>query len=132
MIDVLSEETQLLREAARRFVQNECSEWRALEWDRDGAYPKEVFDRIAAMGWYGIGLPHPEWGSGGAVELMVVSEELGRGSTDLVACFSLSSSGLRTLVAHGTEEQIERVVTATTTSSAARRPGARAPGFPTP
>jgi len=43
---------------------------------------------------------------------MVVSEELGRGSTDLVACFSLTSSGLRTLVNHGSAAQQERLVPA--------------------
>jgi alkylation response protein AidB-like acyl-CoA dehydrogenase len=106
----LTEETELLRESARGFVQKECSEWMALEWDRDGVYPKHVFDKIAELGWYGVGLAHPEWGIGGALELMVVSEELGRGSTDLVACFSLTSSALRTLVAHGTPEQQERWV----------------------
>jgi alkylation response protein AidB-like acyl-CoA dehydrogenase len=105
-----TQETAFLREAARRFVENECSQWKALEWDRRGEYPRQVFDRIAAMGWYGIGLDDPEWGSGGAVELMVVSEELGRGSTDLVACFSLTSSALRTLVAHGNEEQKARFI----------------------
>ncbi|HEY3541813.1 MAG TPA: acyl-CoA dehydrogenase family protein [Gaiellaceae bacterium] len=107
-----SSELDLLRESARDFVQKECNEWMTLEWDRDGVYPKHVFDKIAEMGWYGIALPHPEWGIGGALELMVVSEELGRGSTDLVACFSLTSSGLRTLVNHGTDEQVARVVPA--------------------
>lgn len=103
-------EADLLREAARGFVQKECNEWMALEWDHAGEYPRAVFDKIARMGWYGVGLQDPEWGVGGAVELMVISEELGRGSTDLVACFSLTSSGLRTLVAHGTDEQRSRLV----------------------
>ena len=103
-------ELDLLRESARDFVQKECNEWLALEWDRDGVYPKHVFDKIAEMGWYGVGLAHPEWGVGGALELMLVSEELGRGSTDLVACFSLTSSGLRTLVNHGSDEQQARYV----------------------
>ena len=110
LVDIDSQEITFLREAASRFVAEHCSEWKALEWDQAGAYPREVFDRIAAMGWYSIGLDDREWGSGGATELMVVSEELGRGSTDLVACFSLTSSGLRTLVAHGTEEQKERLI----------------------
>jgi alkylation response protein AidB-like acyl-CoA dehydrogenase len=106
----LSEEAELLREAAHGFVEQTCSEWRALEWDLAGEYPRHVFDRIAAMGWYGIGLHDAEWGAGGAAELMIVSEELGRGSTDLVACFSLTSSGLRTLVAHGTDEQRRQLI----------------------
>jgi alkylation response protein AidB-like acyl-CoA dehydrogenase len=117
------DEITLLRETARRFVDKECNQWRALAWDQAGEYPRAVFDQIAAMGWYGIGLDDPEWGSGGALELMVVSEELGRASTDLVACFSLTSSGLRTLVAHGTEAQkaelIPRIFEGTTRLSVA-------------
>jgi len=105
-----SAELDLLRDSAREFVQKECNEWMALEWDRDGVYPKHVFDTIAELGWYGVALPHPDWGVGGALELMVISEELGRGSTDLVACFSLTSSGLRTLVNHGSEEQQAKLV----------------------
>lgn len=101
----LTRETELLRDTTRRFVQERCNEWMALEWDRECVYPKHIFDAIAGMGWYGVGLPDPEWGTGGAIEMMVICEELGRGSTDLVACFSLTSSGLRTLVLHGSEEQ---------------------------
>lgn len=105
------EETELLREAAHKFVENECNQWMSREWDEAGHYPKEVFDQIAKMGWYGIGIPEEQGGTGGtATDLLVVSEELGRGSTDLVACFSLSASGLRTLISNGTEEQRARLV----------------------
>jgi alkylation response protein AidB-like acyl-CoA dehydrogenase len=94
------------RESVRRFVQNECNEWLALGWDRAHTYPQHVFDQIAKLGWYGVGIPESAGGTGGgALDLIVLCEELGRGSTDLVACFSLTASGLRTLVGHGTEEQ---------------------------
>jgi alkylation response protein AidB-like acyl-CoA dehydrogenase len=100
------EETELLRASAHKFVQNECNQWMAREWDEASHYPKEVFDQIAQLGWYGIGIPEEQGGTGGtATDLLVVSEELGRGSTDLVACFSLTASGLRTLISHGTEAQ---------------------------
>jgi len=106
MTMIESDETASLRESVRQFVHKECSEWRCLEWDQAGAYPKEVFDQIGALGWYGIGIPESDGGvGGGASELLVVAEELGRGSTDLVACYSLTTSGLRTIVAHGTDEQ---------------------------
>lgn len=108
---MLSEEAEFLRDAARRFVEKECNEWRCREWDADEHYPKDVFDQIASLGWYGIGIPEADGGTGGgAVELLVVSEELGRGSTDLVACFSLTASGLRTIVANGTPAQREELV----------------------
>jgi len=103
--------TEALRAAVRQFVADECDQWRCLEWDREHRYPKEVFDQIAARGWLGVGLPEAHGGSGGdACDLLAVVEELGRGSTDLVAGFSLSASGLRTLVAHGTEAQRARLV----------------------
>jgi alkylation response protein AidB-like acyl-CoA dehydrogenase len=106
-----TEETELVRETAREFVKNECSEWRTLEWDQSQTYPKALFDKIASLGWFGIALPEEDGGSGGrALDLIVVSEELGRGGTDLVACFSLTVSGLRTLVHHGTEAQKARLV----------------------
>ena len=123
-------ETEILRESVQQFVQKECSEWQCLEWDRAGEYPKHVFDRIASLGWYGIGVPEEFGGTGGtAADLLVVAEELGRGSTDLVACFSLTASGLRTVIGHGTDEQKARLVPAlmagtTRLSIAITEPGA--------
>lgn len=104
-------ETELLRTSVRQFVTEQCSQWHCLKWDRAGEYPKHVFDQIAALGWYGIGIAESDGGVGGdASDLLVVAEELGRGSTDLVACFSLTASGLRTLIAHGTPEQKARLI----------------------
>ena len=100
---IFDEETELVRETARDFVKRECDEWRTLRWDQTQTYPKALFDKIASLGWFGIGVPESDGGAGGrALDLIVVSEELGRGGTDLVACFSLTVSGLRTLVRHGT------------------------------
>jgi alkylation response protein AidB-like acyl-CoA dehydrogenase len=63
-----------------------------LSGTRHASTPNHVFDPIAALGWYGIGLAETEGGVGGdATDLLVVAEELGRGSTDLVAGFSLTA-----------------------------------------
>jgi alkylation response protein AidB-like acyl-CoA dehydrogenase len=105
------EERDSVRQSVRQFVHKECDEWRCLEWDKAGHYPREVFDHIAELGWYGIGIPEEDGGSGGtASDLLVIAEELGRGSTDLVACFSLSASGLRTIVTDGSDAQKERLI----------------------
>jgi alkylation response protein AidB-like acyl-CoA dehydrogenase len=102
-----------VRQAARALVRRECDEWRCLEWDKAGVYPREVFDHIARLGWFGIGIPPERGGSGGtAGDLLVVAEELGRGSTDLVACFSLTAAGLRVLVTDGTDAQRAELVPA--------------------
>lgn len=116
-MNVFSSEAQetreFIRESVRSLVQKECDEWRCLQWDREGSYPKHVFDQIAALGWYGIGIPEADGGSGGLEsDLLVVAEELGRGSTDLVACFSLTASGLRTIVANGSAQQKDSLIPA--------------------
>jgi alkylation response protein AidB-like acyl-CoA dehydrogenase len=108
---IFDSDLEQFRQSVKRFVQNECNEWLALAWDHDGHYPQHVFDQIAKLGWYGVGIPEDQDGvGGGALDLIVLSEELGRGSTDLVACFSLTASGLRTLLAHGTAEQKSTIV----------------------
>lgn len=108
---IFDEETELVRETARAFVKRECDEWRTLRWDQTQTYPKALFDKIASLGWFGIAVPEGDGGSGGrALDLIVVSEELGRGGTDLVACYSLTVSGLRTLVRHGSEAQRAELV----------------------
>jgi len=100
-----SESAETLREIARAFVSKRCNQWITREWDEQRHYPKDLFDEIAALGWFGIGLDEERGGSGGdALDLIVLCEELGRGSTDLVACLSLTASGARVLSNHGTEE----------------------------
>jgi alkylation response protein AidB-like acyl-CoA dehydrogenase len=108
---IFAAETELVRDTAREFVKRECDEWRTLRWDQSQTYPKALFDKIASLGWFGIALEEEDGGSGGsALDLILVSEELGRGGTDLVACYSLTVSGLRTLVRHGTSDQKARLV----------------------
>ena len=73
----------------------------------------DLWKDLAQLGWLGIGVPEADGGSGGtALDLIVLCEELGRGSTDLVACLSLTTSGLRTLIASGTAEQRDELVPA--------------------
>lgn len=106
-----SESAEELREIARQFVAKECNEWKTLVWDERCHYPKDVFDKVAALGWFGIGIPEADGGSGGtALDLIVLCEELGRGSTDLVACLSLTTSGARTIIASGSDEQRAEIV----------------------
>jgi alkylation response protein AidB-like acyl-CoA dehydrogenase len=108
-----SESAEELREIAGQFVEKECNEWITRDWDERCHYPKHVFDKMAQLGWIGIGVPEADGGSGGtALDLIVLCEELGRGSTDLVACLSLTTSGLRTLLANGTAEQRDELVPA--------------------
>lgn len=106
-----SESAEELRVVVRQFVEKECSEWLTLDWNERSYYPKHLFDKMANLGWLGIGIAEEDGGSGGsALDLIVLSEEIGRGSTDLVACLSLTTSGTRTLVSSGTDDQKAELV----------------------
>ncbi|MFI5953187.1 acyl-CoA dehydrogenase family protein [Cryptosporangium sp. NPDC051539] len=84
----LSEEHAALQEVARKFVDRHCPPARAKEWDEAGAYPEELFKAIAEMGWFGLPFPAEAGGDdGGAVELALIAEQLGRASLDIAMCY---------------------------------------------
>ena len=75
-----TEEQQALQNTARTFLTTECplSVARDMESSDDG-FPRELWKKMADLGW--LGLPHSEdaGGSGmGNVELVVLTKELGR------------------------------------------------------
>jgi alkylation response protein AidB-like acyl-CoA dehydrogenase len=104
----LTDEQVLLQDTARRFVQNVCPPERAKEWDETHHYPVELFRGFAEMGWFALPFPATEGGGdGGAVDLAIVTEELGRASLDVAQCFCLTlQAGL--LVHQFATEQIRR------------------------
>lgn len=57
------EELDLLRDALRRFVEQEVAP-HALEWEAAGRLPRELFRRLGELGYLGVGLA-PEHGGGG-------------------------------------------------------------------
>jgi len=80
---VLSEEQELLARTAREFVSGRSSlkRIRGLRDARDpDGFSRELWGEMAALGWLGIVVPEEYGGSGlGAMDQMVVLEELGRG-----------------------------------------------------
>jgi alkylation response protein AidB-like acyl-CoA dehydrogenase len=87
----LTDEQALLQETARRFVQNVCPPERAKLWDETHHYPEELFRGFAEMGWFALPFPEADGGGdGGASELAIVTEELGRASLDVAQCFCLT------------------------------------------
>ena len=76
----LSESQTILRGAAREFLATECppSLVRQMETDPDGL-PRELWRRIAQMGWPGILVPEKYGGHEGSfLDLMVLLDEIGR------------------------------------------------------
>ena len=76
----LSEEQEMLRDAARKFLEHACPARfvRAMMADPTGHSP-DLWRQIAELGWLGILIPEEHGGLGGSfVDLGVVLEETGR------------------------------------------------------
>ena len=77
---LLSEEEQMVRDAARDFLETECSPAlaRAMEKDELG-YPPALWKQIADLGWVGITLPEAYGGQGLPLTYLgLIIEEIGR------------------------------------------------------
>jgi alkylation response protein AidB-like acyl-CoA dehydrogenase len=92
-----------LRKTARALFAKLAPERDVRIWDEQGSYPVELYREIAALGWYDIVAEGAVDGSAGL--LTALCEEIGRGSSDLVALFNLNLSGIRDLQRWGTPEQ---------------------------
>jgi len=76
----LSEEQELLRNAAREFLERECplSLVREVERSEPGFSP-QLWQQMADLGWLGVPIPQEYGGFGlGTVDLAVLAKELGR------------------------------------------------------
>jgi len=84
----LSEEQELLRAGARRFVESVCPAERAKQWDEAGTVPPELLRGMAEMDWFALPFAEADGGQGGGpLELVVIAEELGRASFDIAMCY---------------------------------------------
>ncbi len=75
-----TEEQELLRDTARKFLDSECPTTFVREMmAREAAVTPEFWHRLAEQGWLGIAYPEEDGGSGlGLVDLVVLMEEIGR------------------------------------------------------
>ena len=75
-----TEEQELLRASARRFLENECPTAFVRQRMAEPAAMTDVFwQQLADQGWFGILFPEEAGGSGlGLVEMTVLMEEMGR------------------------------------------------------
>jgi alkylation response protein AidB-like acyl-CoA dehydrogenase len=102
----LSPEHAALQDAARLFVDRECPPRQAKEWDEASAYPAELFKAMADVGWFGLAFPVEAGGDGGgAMELTLIAEQLGRASLDIAMCYIGTLIPGLTVYRWGSEEQ---------------------------
>lgn len=117
-MDVLpSEEEQLLKNAAREFLEAEVSTAlvREMELDEIG-YPPALWQQLADLGWLGLAIPEKYGGQGLPLTYMgIVMEELGR----VLAPVPLHSTMVAalTIAESGTEQQKRELLTAVCSGS---------------
>lgn len=101
-----SDEHHALREQVRRFVQRELAP-HVDQWERECAFPREVYAKAAAAGVLGIGFPAEYGGSDGDLfHILIVAEELTRsGSPGLAASLGSLMIGLPPILHAGTDAQ---------------------------
>jgi alkylation response protein AidB-like acyl-CoA dehydrogenase len=75
-----SEEQEMLRETARKFLDGECTtQFVRRLMATEEAITAEFWQKLAGQGWLGILYPEEDGGSGlGLVDLVVLMEEIGR------------------------------------------------------
>ena len=76
----LSDEQQMMVEAAREFLQASCPLAQVRQWEKlPEGYPAEIWARMAEMGWLGAVYPEAYGGMGlGNLDLTLLMREMGR------------------------------------------------------
>lgn len=101
----LNETQQQVREMARAFA-DEVIRPAAEGLDRDERFPTEIYDQMAELGLFGIGVPEGLGGPGfDTLTYAVVMEELSRGYSSVADQCGLVELISTLLVRHGTDAQ---------------------------
>jgi len=102
----LSEEQELLKNAARDFLEKECPETlvREMEDDEKG-YSPSLWKQMAEQGWQGLLIPESLGGAGfGYLDLIILIEEFGRALVP-GPFISTQVGGVLPLLEGGTDDQ---------------------------
>ena len=107
----LTAEQQEIRALARRFADERIAP-HAAEWDREHVFPRELFGELGELGLMGVCVPEEHGGSGADfLSYVLVLEELSRADAGVGVTVAVhTSAGTLPLLAHGTPEQVERLV----------------------
>ncbi|MCX6007992.1 MAG: acyl-CoA/acyl-ACP dehydrogenase [Chloroflexi bacterium] len=102
----LNEEQEMLKKSAHEFLSKECPKKLVRELDEsDSGYSKDLWKKMAELGWMGLAYPEKYGGNGGSfLDLTVLLEEMGYNIVPGPFFSTVILSGL-TLVDAGNEEQ---------------------------
>src|SRR5437763_3154688 len=101
----LNEEHQMMRDAVRRFAENEIAPVSEQLWEKEG-FPYGIWKRAGELGFTGIAYPEAYGGGGGSwLSFVIVLEELARVDCAVANSLMANSSVGSLLNAYGTETQ---------------------------
>ena len=107
----LTDEQREIRTLARDFAEREIVP-HAAAWDREHRFPAEVFTRLGELGLMGACVPVEHGGAGADfLSYVLALEELARADAGVAVTVAVhTSAATLPLLAHGTPEQVERLV----------------------
>jgi len=105
----MNNDYNLFRDTVARFVDNEIKPY-ADEYEKKEEFPKELFDKVAKMGFFGIRYPEEIGGSNGNTTMFcIMCEELARGYLSLAAITAMQClMGTDFIFRYGTKEHYEK------------------------
>ena len=109
----LTDEQQMLRESASRFVREQYGFEARRKWTADGGWSRERWGQYAEMGWLSLSIPESLGGLGCSfVETALVAEEMGRGIAlePFVGCVVLAARLIERADAPGLGTQREALL----------------------
>jgi alkylation response protein AidB-like acyl-CoA dehydrogenase len=105
----LSKEQKDIQKAARDFAQGEFDPDVALELEREGQYPFEIYKRACELGFIGMHFPESYGGQElGLLENVLVVEEFCRQHSGIGMALGLSGFGSEMILRFGSDYQRER------------------------
>jgi len=107
----LTDEQREIRALARDFAERDIAP-HAAAWDREHRFPHEVLARLGELGLMGACVPLEHGGAGaGFLSYVLALEELARADAGVAVTVAVhTSAATLPLLAHGTPEQVARLV----------------------
>jgi alkylation response protein AidB-like acyl-CoA dehydrogenase len=115
----LSDEHEMIRQAARDFAQNEIAPI-AAEFDESGEFPKKTIKKMGEMGFMGIEVPEEYGGAGmDTLAYVLALEEISKADASHGTIMSVNNSLFcYGLMKYGTEEQKQKYLRAVASGQA--------------
>ena len=95
---------QAIRKAAKDFAKGELDKDTIIQWEKDSAFPTEVWEKAADLGFLGMHFPEKYSGGGlGMLDTVVTMEEICRKDSTVGVALGYSSHASECLVHWGSE-----------------------------